>query len=115
VCSFFEPSQAKDIDGFSISTGRGRKAKIEPSDIALVDSLTKEIRLNHQNLDTVYSELNKSIELNLIKINSMDFLKKKLKYAYRRFRECIKKCQDPILYKELFEKLCQMLYLEEQG
>ncbi len=41
--------------------------------------------------------------------------KKKLGYTYRRFRKCIKKCQDPELYKELVQKLCQLLLLEEQG
>lgn len=43
------------------------------------------------------------------------FFKKKLGYTYRRFRKCIKKCQDPIRYKELVEHLCQILYLEQQG
>ena len=37
---------AKGIDGFSISTGRGRKAEIDPKNKDLVDSLIKAIKLN---------------------------------------------------------------------
>ncbi len=67
---------AKGIDGFSISTGRGRKAEIDPNNTKLVDSLTKAIKLNPQNLDTVCSELNKSKDLNLTKNKVIRFLKK---------------------------------------
>jgi hypothetical protein len=41
--------------------------------------------------------------------------KKKLGYRWRRFRKCIKKCQDPQQYQRLVAQLCQLLYLEEQG
>jgi len=57
---------AKGIDGFSISAGRGRKAEIDPNNTDLVESLTKAIKLNPQNLDTVCTELNKSKDLALI-------------------------------------------------
>ena len=67
---------AKGIDGFSISTGRGRKAEIDPNNTDLVDSLTKAIKLNPQNLDTVCAELNKSKDLNLTKNKVIRFLKK---------------------------------------
>lgn len=67
---------AKGIDGFSISTGRGRKAEIDPNDADLVDSLTKAINLNPQNLDTVCAELNKSEDLSLTKNKVIRFLKK---------------------------------------
>ena len=67
---------AKGIDGFSISTGRGRKAEIDPNNTDLVDSLTKAIKLNPQNLDTVCTELNKSKDLNLTKNKVIRFLKK---------------------------------------
>ena len=58
---------AKGIDSFSISTGRGRKAEIDLNNTDLVDSLTKAIKLNPQNLDTVCAELSKSKNLNLTK------------------------------------------------
>lgn len=67
---------AKGIDGFSISTGRGRKAEIDPNNLDLVDSLTETIKLNPQNLDTVCAELNKSKDLNLTKNKVIRFLKK---------------------------------------
>lgn len=67
---------AKGIEGFSISTGRGRKAEIDPNNTDLVDSLTKAIKLNPQNLDTVCAELNKSKDLNLTKNKVIRFLKK---------------------------------------
>lgn len=41
---------AKGIEGFSISTGRGRKAEIAPNNTDLVDSLIKAIKLNPQNI-----------------------------------------------------------------
>jgi len=41
--------------------------------------------------------------------------KKKLGYRWRRFRKCIKKCQDPLSYQKLVEQLCQLLLLEERG
>ena len=58
---------AKGTDGFSISTGRCRKAEIDPNNTDLVDSLTKAIKLNPQNLDTFCAGLNKSKDLNLTK------------------------------------------------
>jgi transposase len=67
---------AKGIDGFSISTGRGRKAEIDPNNTDLVDLLTKAIKLNPQNLDTVCAELNKSEDLSLTKNKVIRFLKK---------------------------------------
>lgn len=67
---------AKGIDGFSISSGRGRKAEIDPNDTDLVESLTEAIKLNPQNLDTICTELNKSKELNLTKNKVIRFLKK---------------------------------------
>jgi hypothetical protein len=67
---------AKGIDGFSISAGRGRKAEIDPNNTDLVDSLTKAIKLNPQNLDTVCTELNNSKDLNLTKNKVIRFLKK---------------------------------------
>lgn len=67
---------AKGIDGFSISAGRGRKAEIDPNNTDLVESLTKAIKLNPQNLDTVCTELNKSKDLNLTKNKVIRFLKK---------------------------------------
>lgn len=67
---------AKGIDGFSISTGRGRKAEIDPNNTDLVDSLTKAIKLNPQSLDTVCAELNKSKDLTLTKNKVIRFLKK---------------------------------------
>lgn len=67
---------AKGIEGFSISTGRGRKAEIDPNNTYLVDSLTKAIKLNPQNLDTVCAELNKSEDLTLTKNKVIRFLKK---------------------------------------
>ena len=54
---------AKGVEGFSISSGRGRKAEIDPNNTDLVESLTKAIKLNPQNLDTVCTELNKSKDL----------------------------------------------------
>ncbi len=66
---------AKGIEGFSISTGRGRKAEIDPNNTDLVDSLTKVIKLNPQNLDTVCTELNKSNDLTLTKNKVIRFLK----------------------------------------
>ena len=68
---------AKGINGFSISTGRGRKAEIDPNNRDLVDSLTKAIKLNPQNLATVCAELNKSKDLNLTKNKVIRFLKKR--------------------------------------
>jgi transposase len=41
--------------------------------------------------------------------------KKKLGYRFRRFRKCIKVCQDPEKYEALVRQLCELLYLEEQG
>lgn len=67
---------AKGIEGFSISTGRGRKAEIDPNNTDFVDSLTKAIKLNPQNLDTVCTELNKSKDMNLTKNKVIRFLKK---------------------------------------
>lgn len=67
---------AKGIGGFSISAGRGRKAEIDPNNTDLVDSLTKAIKLNPQNLDTVCTELNNSKNLNLTKNKVIRFLKK---------------------------------------
>jgi hypothetical protein len=67
---------AKGIDGFSISTGRGRKAEIDPNNTDFVDSLTEAIKLNPQNLDTVCTELNKSNDMNLTKNKVIRFLKK---------------------------------------
>lgn len=67
---------AKGIEGFSISTGRGRKAEIDPNNTDLVDSLTKAIKLNPQNLDTVCTELNKSKDMNLTKNKVIRFLRK---------------------------------------
>ncbi len=67
---------AKGIEGFSISTGRGRKAEIDPNNTDLVDLLTKAIKLNPQNLDTVCAELNKSEDLSLTKNKVIRFLKK---------------------------------------
>ena len=69
-------SIAKGIDSFSISTGRGLKAEIDLNNTDLVDSLTKAIKLNPQNLDTVCAELNKSKDLNLTKNKVIRFLKK---------------------------------------
>ncbi len=66
----------KGTDGFSISAGRGRKAEIDLSNTDLVDSLTKAIQLNPQNLDTVCAELNKSKGLSLTKNKVIRFLKK---------------------------------------
>jgi len=40
---------------------------------------------------------------------------KNLAYSYRRFGKYIKKCQDPIGYKELVEYLWKTLLLQEQG
>ena len=67
---------AKGVEGFSISSGRGRKAEIDPNNTDLVESLTKAIKLNPQNLDTVCTELNKSKDLNLTKNKVIRFLKK---------------------------------------
>ncbi len=36
-------------------------------------------------------------------------------YRWRRFRKCIKKCQDPENYQKRVEELCQWLLLEERG
>lgn len=43
------------------------------------------------------------------------FLKKKLGYTWRRFRKCVKKCQDPEKYLSKVNELCQLLSLEESG
>lgn len=41
--------------------------------------------------------------------------KKKLGYKWRRFRKCIKSCQDPENYSSKVNELCQLLSLEESG
>lgn len=61
---------------FSVSIGRGRKAEIDSNNTDLVASLTKVIRLNPENVDTVYLELNNSNDLNLTKNKVIQFLKK---------------------------------------
>jgi transposase len=38
-----------------------------------------------------------------------------LGYRWRRFRKCIKKCQDPEKYQSIVNELCQLLSLEESG
>ena len=62
----------KGIESF----GRGRKAEIDSNNTDLVSSLTKVIRLNPENVDTVYLELNNSNDLNLTKNKVIQFLKK---------------------------------------
>ena len=61
---------------FSVSIGRGRKAEIDSNNTDLVASLTKVIRLNPENVDKVYLELNNSNDLNLTKNKVIQFLKK---------------------------------------
>jgi transposase len=41
--------------------------------------------------------------------------KKKLKYSWRRFRECIKSCQDQPIYDYMVSQLCMYMLLEEAG
>jgi transposase len=43
------------------------------------------------------------------------FLKKKQKYSWRRFRECVKSCQDPHIYEVLVNQLCFYMLMEEAG
>ena len=38
-----------------------------------------------------------------------------MKYRWRRFRKCIKCCQDPAMYEYLVSQLCTYMLLEEQG
>jgi hypothetical protein len=53
--------------------------------------------------------------LKLIKEPVKELYKKKLGYRWRRFRKCIKKCQDPEKYQSIVNELCQLLSLEESG
>ena len=38
-----------------------------------------------------------------------------MKYSWRRFRKCIKCCQDPAMYEYLVSQLCTYMLLEESG
>ena len=38
-----------------------------------------------------------------------------MNYSWRRFRECLKKCQDPYTYEYMVSQLCFYLTLEEAG
>jgi len=98
------------LNGFSIVLDRDRKVEIGSSNTTLVDIIKSSI--TPQNLNTFCQELNQSN--GMTKSRRVGFLKK-LAYSYRRFGKYIKKCQDPIGYKELVEQLCQILLLQEQG
>ena len=50
-----------------------------------------------------------------IKKSIKTVFKKKLDYTWRRFRKCIKKCQDPEKYQSIVNELCQLLSLEKSG
>jgi len=38
-----------------------------------------------------------------------------MKYSWRRFRKCVKQCQDPQMYEYIVSQLCMYLTLEEAG
>jgi len=38
-----------------------------------------------------------------------------MKYSWRRFRECVKSCQDPHIYEYMVSQLCFYMLLEEAG
>lgn len=76
IRSWMNAWRAEGIQGFSISSGRGRKAEIDVNNTDLVDSLTEAIKLNPQNLALVCSDLNKTKGLKLTKSKVIRFLKK---------------------------------------
>lgn len=66
----------KGLEGFSITTARGRKPEIELANIPLVNSIKLTVELNPQDLNAFCVELNQENDLNLTKGKLKRFLKK---------------------------------------
>ena len=115
IGTWFSNWTNKGIVGLQIVSGRGRKADLSTACDALIQDIKEHIALNPQGLEAVCLQINEKWGLNLSKQQVKKFIKKKLGYRWRRFRKCIKKCQDPEKYQSLVNELCQLLQLEKQG
>jgi transposase len=115
IRSWFNRWEEEGIKGLEIRPGRGLKPTIKMEDVDFVDSIKEEVRNDPHNLSKVVENLNTKWGTTLTVWQLKSFLKKKLNYKWRRFRECLKKCQDPHLYEYMVSQLCFYLMLEEAG
>ena len=115
VRAWYNRWEKEGVKGLEISPGRGLKPSIRDEDAAFVASIKAEVGLDPNNLKQVVAKLNAKWNTNLTVRQLKVFLKKKLKYRWRRFRECVKQCQDPYTYEHIVSQLCFYLMLEEAG
>jgi transposase len=115
VREWFNRWEAEGFKGLEIRPGRGLKPAIKVEDAAIVASIREEVALTPQSLRDVVERLNARWNMSFTVKQLKNFLKKKLKYSWRRFRECIKSCQDPHIYEVLVSQLCFYMFMEESG
>ena len=115
VRDWFSRWEKEGIKGLEIRSGRGLKPAINIEDTSFVASIKEEISLDPNNLKQAVERLNAKWGNKLTVRQVKNFLKKKLKYSWRRHRKCIKKLQDPHIYGEIVSQLCFYLMLEEAG
>lgn len=115
VRTWFNRWEKEGIQGIEIRPGRGLKPTIREDDTVLVASIKEEVGLDPHNLKQVVEKLNAKWNTTLTVRQLKVFLKKKLKYSWRRFRACIKKCQDQYTYEYMVQQLCSYMMLEEAG
>jgi transposase len=115
VRRWFDRWLSNGVKGLDILPGRGLKPTIREEDVAFVASIKEEVGLDPNNLKQVVEKLNSKWNTSITVRQLKVFLKKKMKYSWRRFRECVKRCQDPYTYEYIVHQLCFYLMLEESG
>jgi Transposase and inactivated derivatives len=115
IRNWFTRWERSGLSELMIRPGRGLKPAIKMEDSVLVESIIKQVKEEPQNIGHVVAKLNARFGLSLSVGQLRHFLKRKLKYRWRRLRKCIKCCQDPFMYEYLVSQLCMYMLLEEQG
>lgn len=103
------------LSGLHNHKGQGNKATLGGLTKKQVDVLERAVADEPQNLNKVSEKLSKELKLKINKRMLSRFLKKKLKYSYRRIRKWLKPKQCAIEYQVKIIHLCGLLWLEKQG
>lgn len=117
IYDWFNRFESIGIVGLMILSGRGRKAVLDACDDDEIITIKEIVRGHPQSIRKICEKLNGMIDFSIKITENMlrRFLKKCLRYSWKRLRKVLKKFPDPDEYDQKVKELAELFCLEAEG